>query len=79
MLEIEILLYNQTVLAQPRIHAGKWDTQIYSEISDTNRSPIPGQKSRLSENKGEKRTCRIVNFIVAADLWVKIKESKKRD
>ena len=44
-------------------------------------SPNPGQKTRLNNNqqKKKKRTCKIVDFVVSADPWIKLKELEKKD
>ena len=46
----------------------------------TNGSPNPGQETRLNNNQQQKkRTCKIVDFAVPADHWIKQKESEKKD
>ena len=38
-----------------------------------------GLTTRPSDSQQKKRTCRIVDFAIPADHWVKLKESEKRD
>ena len=38
-----------------------------------------GQTTRLYNNQQKKRTCKIVDFAVPADRWVKLLESEKKD
>ena len=67
------------VYVQIGICPGEWDTQNSLWFWDTNGSPNPGQKTRPSNSQQKKRTCRIVDFAVLVDLWVKFKENQKRD
>ena len=67
------------VYAQPRIHPEKWDGQNTLVFCDTEESSNLGQVTKPSDHQQKKRTCRIVDFVVPADHWVKLKESKKRD
>ena len=47
----------------------------------THGSPNLGQKTRPNNNqqKQKKRTCKIVDFAVPADHWIKLKECEKKD
>ena len=45
----------------------------------TDRSPNLGQTTRPYNNQPKKRTCRIVDLVVLADHWVKLKECEKTD
>ena len=65
------------VYAQHRIRPGEWDAQISLGFWDTNKSPNVGQTTKRKERKNQ--NCRIVDFAVPADNWIKIKESEKRD
>ena len=47
--------------------------------NNTNRSPNPGQKTRLNNNQQKRRTCKIVDFAVPADHRIKLKECEKKD
>ena len=72
------------VQEQPRICPVERDVQIILGFWDTNRFPNLEQKSRTYNNqqkkkKKKKRSCRIVDFDVPADHWLKLKECKKRD
>ena len=49
---------------------GFWDTNVSSNL---------GQTNRASDCLQKKRTCKIVDFAVLADHRVKLKESKKKD
>ena len=78
------------VYTQSRIHLWKRNSQTSLGFWDTNGSPNLDQTTRLSyskkktkKKKKEKlnkknKNCRIVNFAVPADHWVKLKESEKR-
>ena len=63
-------------------HTNKWymynpesilenETRIPLGLWDTNWSPNLGQTTRPNKNPQKKRICRIVNFAVLADHWVK--------
>ena len=70
------------VYAQLRICPGEWDAQTPLGLWHTNGSPNVGQKTRLyndQQQKKKKRTCKVVNFAVSADHWIKLKESEKKD
>ena len=49
--EIEIWPYEQMVHAQRIIHPGEWNVQNSLGFWNTNESPNPNQKTRLSDNK----------------------------
>ena len=81
------------VYAQTRIRPGKWDAQNSLRFLDTD-NLIPARrpdlrivnnnnnnkkKQKNKKQKQKKETCRIVEFAVPADHWMKIKENKKRD
>ena len=51
-----------------------WDFEIQTDHLISARRP-----DLVIVNKKKKRTCRIVDFAVAAVHWVKLKESGKRD
>ena len=53
--------------------------KLFWEFWDTNGSPNLSQTTRQNNNLLEKRTCRIVDFTVPVDHWVKVKETKKND
>ena len=60
------------------------DVQEIMGLWHTNGSPNLGQKTRLYSNEQKKkkkkkkgRTCRIVDFAVSADHWIKLKKKKK--
>ena len=42
---------------------------------DTKEPSNPGSKTKLRINQQEKKTCRLEDFAVPANHWVKIKES----
>ena len=77
--EVEVWPYKQMVYAQKRICPGEWDTQTPLGFWHTNRSPNLGQTTRPYNNQQKVRTCRIMDFAVPADHWVKLKECEKRD
>ena len=54
------------------------NTQIQMGFWGKTGSPNLGQMTR-PYNQQEKRTCRIVDFAVLADHWVKLKENEKKD
>ena len=45
----------------------------------THGSPNLGQSTRPYNNQQKKKTCKIVDFAVPADHWIKLKESEKKD
>ena len=65
------------VYVQPRIVLGEWDAQTPLGSWDANRSPNLGQTTTLYNN--QERTCKIVDFAVPVNHWVKLKECEKRD
>ena len=69
------------VYATSNINPGEWDTPAPMEFLYTNGSPNLRQPTRPYNNqKGKKeRTCKIVDFIVPSDRWVKLKENEKKD
>ena len=62
------------IYAQPRLHPRKCDAQTDQLISARRPDLVI-----VNKKKKKKRTCRIVDFTVSADLRVKLKERKKRD
>ena len=46
---------------------------------NTNGSPNLGQKTRPYNNQQKKRICKIVDFAVLADHWIKLKKYEKKD
>ena len=70
------------VYAQIRIRLRKWDAQNSLGLWDTNRSPNLGlsdsqQHQQQQKKRKEKRTCRMVDFAVPAEHWVKLKKKRK--
>ena len=61
------------------LNPGLPDAQNSLGFWDTNGLPNLDQTTRPSDSQQKKRTCRIVVFVVPADLKVKLKESEKRD
>ena len=47
-------------------------------LRHTRRSPNLGQKTRHN-NQQKKRTCKIIDFAVPADHWIRLKKCKKKD
>ena len=45
----------------------------------THGSPNLGQKTRPNDNQQKKRICKIVDFAVLVDRWIKLKECEKKD
>ena len=78
--KIEVWPYEQMVKAQPRICHGEWDAQTSLGFWDKNGSHNLGQTTKPCNNQQQKKgTCRIANFAVPDDHWVKLKENEKRD
>ena len=77
--EIWIWLYEQLVYAQHKIRPGEWDAQSSLRFWDTSRSRYLDLTTRPSECQQKKRTCRIGDFALSVDHWVKLKESEKKD
>ena len=74
------------VYAQPSTCPRKCPTQTldftYMGLSHTNGSPKLGQKTIIYNNqqkKKKKEICKIVDFAVPADHWIKLKECEKED
>ena len=68
------------VYTQPRFHSGECEELTSLGCWDTNRSPNLDQMTSCSDSQQKKkRTCRIVEFAIPADLRVKLKDSEKRD
>ena len=61
------------------IRSGEWDVENSLGSWDTNGSPNSDHKTKPSICWQKKRFYRIVDFLVAADHVVKIKESEKID
>ena len=66
------------VYAQPSICPGEWDISTPMGFWHTNRSHNLGQTTRPYINQQKKRTCKIVDFAVAADHRKKLKENEKK-
>ena len=54
---------------------GFWDTDGSRNLGQTTRP----SGSQQQQKKKKKKTCRIVDFAVPTDHWVKFKESEKKD
>ena len=68
------------VYAQPSTCPWKWHAQTPVGLWYTNGSPNLGQKTRPYNNQQKKKKiCKVVDFAVPADHWIKLKESEKRD
>ena len=67
------------VYALPSIYLRERDAQTPMEFWHTNGSTNLSQSTRLYNNQQKKRTCRIVDFTVLGDHWVKLKENIKKD
>ena len=65
----ESVLENET----PKI---PWDFQLQTDHLISARQP---DLIIINKNKKINRTCKIVNFAVSNDHWVKLKESEKTD
>ena len=74
--EIEIWPYEQIVFEQNNISPGKWDTETHLGFWHPNGSlKLARQQDLIIIKKKKKRTRKIVNFAVPADLRVKLKEN----
>ena len=70
------------VFAQPSTCPREWHSQTPVGLWYTNGSPNLGPKTRSYNNqqkKKKKKICKIVDFAVPADHWIKLKECEKRD
>ena len=74
------LIYDQMVYKQPCICPGKWDTKTLQGFWHKIGSPPLGQMTRPYYNHQQKKwPCKLVDFAVPADHWVKLKDSQKKD
>ena len=79
MQKIEIWPYQQMVYGQPSIcpkndtHKLLWDLDIQTYHLISARRP-----DLIITNK-KKRTCKIVDFVVSVDHWIKLKECEKKN
>ena len=76
--ELSIWLYDQMVYVQRKICPGEWNAQPLLGFWDTNRLSNLGQTTRPSNNQ-QKKSCRIVDFVVPANHRVKLTESEKKE
>ena len=67
-------MHNPESVLENETYKLSWDFEI-----QTNRVISTGRPNLVIVKKKKKRTCRIVDFAVPADPWVKLKESEKRD
>ena len=73
---------NKWYMYIPKIRPEQWDVQTSLGFWDTNGSPNLGQTTRpynYQPPPPKKRTCRIVDFAVLADHWVKLKVREKKN
>ena len=67
------------VYAQAKICPGEWDAQTPLGFWDTNESLNIGQTTRPTNNQQIKENLPNSGLSVPADLWVKLKESEKKN
>ena len=73
-------MHNSEPVLENEMHKILWDFEIQTDHLISARRPILViVNKKKKKKKKKKRTCRIVNFTVPAEYWVKLKESEKRD
>ena len=65
------------VNAQPRIYPGEWHALLWDFEIQTDHLISARRPDLIIINRKE-RTCRIVDFAVLTDHWIKLKECEKK-
>ena len=68
-------MHNPESVLENETHKVLWDFEIQTDHITSARRPHP---VIVKKKKKKKRTCRIMNFTVRADHWVKLKESEMK-
>ena len=68
-------MHNPESVLEKEIHNLLWDFEIQTDHLISARWP---DIVVINNNNNNKRICRIVDFAVSVDHWVKLKESEKR-